>query len=292
MRVKELLEQAITKLKENDIEEANSKARRILAYVLGTSKEYLISHDNDEILKEYEIKYNKALQELLNGKPIQYIIGIQEFMGIEFIVNEDVLIPQPDTEILVEETIKTAKEFQNPQILDLCTGSGAIGITIAKELPNSRVTASDISEKALEVAKKNDKDNKVIFIQSDLFNNIYEKFDIIVSNPPYIKTAEINTLSKEVQNEPMLALDGGEDGLNFYRTIVENAHNYLNANGYLCLEIGDDQAKEVASLLEKNSNYVEIKHYKDLAGNDRVITCKKNKKTFKILDFLGNLWYS
>lgn len=275
MKLKEMLEQAITKLKENNIEEWASKARRLLAFTLNVSKEYLIINNESEIPEEKIREYHENIEQLIDGKPIQYIIGKQEFMGIDFIVNKNVLIPQPDTEILVEETIKLARTIKNPQILDLCTGSGAIAISIAKYVPSSKIYASDISKEALKIAVLNAKKNKVQFIQSDLFENIYSKFDIIVSNPPYIKTEEIKTLSKEVQNEPILALDGGQDGLYFYRKIIKQAHKYLNKNGTLCLEIGEDQKETVVNLIETSENYTNIKTYKDLAGNDRVVICRK-----------------
>lgn len=280
MKLKEVLEQAITKLKENNIEEWANKARRLLAFTLKVSKEYLIINDEVEIPENKIREYNENIEQLIDGKPIQYIIGKQEFMGIDFIVNENVLIPQPDTEILVEETIKLAKAIKNPQILDLCTGSGAIAVSIAKYVPNSKISASDISKKALEIAKINDRENKVKFIYSNLFENIKDKFDIIVSNPPYIKTEEIKTLSKEVQNEPMLALDGGQDGLYFYRKIIDQAHKYLNENGYLCLEIGEDQKEEVVDLIKQNGYYENVQCYKDLSGNNRVVICKIMHKIF------------
>ena len=196
-------------------------------------------------------------------------------MGIEFAVNKNVLIPQPDTEILVEKAIEILKKHKEPKVLDLCTGSGAIAVSIAKNVTNAKVYASDISEKALEIAKINDRENKVKFIYSDLFENIKENFDVIVSNPPYIKTEEIKLLSKEVQNEPNLALDGGQDGLYFYRKIIDKAHEYLTTTGYLCLEIGEDQKEEVVNLIEQSGHYEEIQTYKDFGENDRVIICKK-----------------
>lgn len=278
MKLKEILEQAITKLKDNNIEEATSKARRLLSFILNVSREYLIIHDEQDICEECIQKYNEYIEQIIIGKPIQYIIGRQEFMGIDFIVNENVLIPQPDTEILVEKTIEIAKQYEEPRILDLCTGSGAIAVSISKYLPKAEVYASDISKEALEVAKMNDREKHVRFIQSDMFNDIDKCFDIIVSNPPYIKTEEINTLSKEVQNEPHLALDGGQDGLYFYRKIIEQAHKYLNENGYICLETGEDQKDEVLKLIAQSKTYKDIKTYTDLAGNDRVIICKYNKK--------------
>ena len=275
MKLKEVLKQAITKLKENNIEECANKARRLLAFMLNVEKEYLITHDNLEITEKQMKEYNKCIEQIIQGKPIQYIIGKQEFMGIEFIVNENVLIPQPDTEILVEKTIEILKTCTEPKVLDLCTGSGAIAISIKQYVTNANVFASDISKEALKIARINDRDNKISFIYSDLFENIKDKFDIIVSNPPYILTEEIKTLSNEVQSEPHLALDGGTDGLYFYRKIVEQAHSHLNENGYLCLEIGEDQKEKVVELIKQNGGYKDIKTYKDLGDNDRVIICKK-----------------
>ena len=274
MRVKDVLEQSIAKLNQNQIEESNNKARRILAFILGVKKEYLIINDEQEITEEQLNKYNKYIDEIIEGKPIQYILGYQEFMGINFIVNERVLIPQPDTEILVEKTIELAKQYNNPTILDLCTGSGAIAISIAKNVPDANIIASDISKEALDIAKQNDRDKRVSFVVSDMFENINDKFDIIVSNPPYIKTGIISTLSKEVQNEPHLALDGGIDGLDFYRIIIDNAYKYLNPNGYLCLEIGDDQQAGISDLINNSGRYNEVIGFKDLSNNDRVIICR------------------
>ena len=274
MRLKDVLEESIAKLNQNQIEESNNKARRILAFILGVKKEYLIINDEQEITEEKLNKFNKYIDEIIAGNPIQYILGYQEFMGINFIVNENVLIPQPDTEVLVEKTIELAKEFNNPTILDLCTGSGAIAISIAKNVPDANIIASDISKEALDIAKQNDKDNKVSFVLSDMFENINDKFDIIVSNPPYIKTGIISTLSKEVQNEPHLALDGGNDGLDFYRIIINNAFNYLNPNGYLCLEIGDDQQSSILKLINNCRKYIDITCFNDLSLHNRVIICR------------------
>ena len=228
---------------------------------------------------------------------MQYVTNKQEFMGLEFYVDENVLIPQPDTEILVEEVIDICKNLNAHnnsykdgnneciKILDLCTGSGAIGISIAKNIENSKITLSDISKKALEVAKQNCKNiigytnsensNKIKIIQSDLFENINDKFDIIVSNPPYIKSEVIETLDKEVQNEPKIALDGGKDGLEIYRRIIDESYKYLKLNGYLALEIGYDQKEDVIDLIKNTKKYTHIYSKKDLAGKDRIVICKK-----------------
>lgn len=271
MKIKEALSACINNLKENNIDEAHSKARRLLAFTLNVPKEYLIINNEKELSKQDFEYYKNYITRLINGEPIQYIIGKQEFMGIEFNVNKDVLIPQPDTEILVEETIKIAKEYNKPKVLDLCTGSGAIAVSIKKYVPEAEVFASDVSIKALQLAKINNIDNNINFIESNLFENINNEFDIIVSNPPYIRTEEIKSLSKEVQNEPLIALDGGQDGLDFYRDIIKQAHNYLKSNGKLCLEIGDEQKDAITQILKSNFNYTNIKYYKDLQGNDRVI---------------------
>lgn len=276
MQIQEILSSTIKQLNSNNVEEPNNKAKRLLAFVLNVPKEFLIINDNKELNKKQGVKYKKCIERLIKGEPIQYIIGKQEFMGIDLIVTNDVLIPQPDTEILVEETIKVAKQYDKPKILDLCTGSGAIAIAIKKYIPEAEIVASDLSSKALRIANNNDRTKKIRFILSDLFENINEKFDIIVSNPPYIKTEEIKTLSKEVQNEPLMALDGGQDGLYFYEKIIKQANSYLNQNSYLCLEIGENQKNEIIKKIQYNGKYTNIQTYKDLGGNDRVITCKKS----------------
>ncbi len=252
-------------------------AKSLLKYALNVDNQYLIINYEKELTNDNINKYFKQIDLIKNGKPLQYITNKQEFMGLNFYVNEDVLIPQPDTEILVEETLKIVEKIKNEQsrkirILDLCTGSGAIGISIKKMAQNSDIEmwASDISPKALEVAKMNTKnilndENNIKFIQSDLFDNIHslKKFDIIISNPPYIKTEMIKTLDKDVQNEPILALDGGIDGCDFYRKIRSNIVNYVD--GYVLLEIGYDLKEEVINIFEGATCK------KDYAGNDRVI---------------------
>ena len=277
MNIEEVLQKATIKLKDNNIEEARSKARKLLAFTLEMSKEQIIIHNKKELTIEQENSYNEYVARIIIGEPIQYIIGKQEFMGIDFKVNPSVLIPQPDTEILVERTIEILKHLKEPKVLDLCTGSGAIAVSIAKYVPNSIIFASDISKQALEIARQNDNENKVNFVHSNLFENIDGEFNVIVSNPPYIKTSEIQRLSKEVQNEPLLALDGGQDGLLFYREIIKQAHKYLEEQGYLCIEIGEDQKEQVITLINNCSYYKNIQAFKDLSGHDRVIICEKNK---------------
>ena len=284
MNIKEALEFGIKKLKENNIQEPNLKVRLVLAYFLKQNKEYLITHYEEKIEDNINDKYIESIKKLCNNIPVQYIIKKQEFMGLELYVDESVLIPQPDTETLVEEVIDICKyqlkSNKSIQILDLCTGSGAIGISIAKNVKNSSLVLSDINTDVLKVTEKNCKNiigegNNLIIIQSDLFENINNKFDIIVSNPPYIKTEIIKTLDKEVQKEPKLALDGGKDGLEVYRKIIKDAYKYLNNNGLLCLEIGYDQKDDVIDLLKRSKKYIDIYSKKDLTGKDRIIVCKK-----------------
>lgn len=277
LTIKENLEYAIKKLKENDIEECSLKAKLLLSHVLIKPKEFLIINEEKNLSEAEQEKFNRLLEQMIDNVPLQYLVNKQEFYGIEFFINENVLIPQPDTEILVEEVINISNRENKKEILDMCTGSGAIAIALSKNIKNANIIATDISDKALEIAKKNDKENKVNFIKSDMFENLKnKKFDVIVSNPPYIKTDIIKTLSKEVQKEPMLALDGGKNGLNFYRIIINNADKHLNSNGYLCLEIGDDQKEEVVQLL-KQKKYKEIYSKKDLSGNDRIVVAKNVK---------------
>ena len=276
MTIREALNQAVIMLKNEDIESPKNKARMLLQTTLKKSREYLMIYDTKEITLLEREQYIKNIKRLIAGEPLQYITGKQEFMKLNFLVTKDVLIPRPDTEILVEEVIEKAQNIPNPVILDLCTGSGAIAVSIAKYIKNSKIYAVDISPKVIEIAKKNAElngvKNNIEFIQSDLFTKIKnQKFDIIVSNPPYIETKVIKTLSKEVQNEPKIALDGGEDGLDFYREISENAYKYLNRQGYLCLEIGYNQKYTVQKILEEQKRYINTYCKKDLCENDRVI---------------------
>lgn len=277
MTIREALNKGTFMLKNNNIETPKLKARLLLQFTLNKTREYLIIYDNESISQGKEVLYFKYIDKLIQGMPLQYITNTQEFMKMPFFVNNNVLIPQPDTEILVEETIKIAKKIKKPVILDLCTGSGAIAVSLKKYLQNSIVYASDISLKALEIAKKNAKNNgvEIKFFKSDLFENLPNiKFDIIVSNPPYIKKNVIKTLDKEVQNEPRLALDGGIDGLDFYREIVNKGYHYLKYNSYLCLEIGYDQKEEVMEIIKNERNYTNTYCLKDLYDNNRVIVTR------------------
>lgn len=276
MKISDALKNSIKILEENNIGDAKQKSRRILAYLLNTSKEYLMVHEEEKISEQLYNMYLEKIERLKNHEPIQYILENQEFMGFDFFVNKNVLIPQPDTENLVEEVIAIVEKhnLKHPKILDICTGSGAIAISLAKLIKGAIVYGSDISEEALKIAENNSISNQanVLFMKSDMFKNIFKefRFNLIVSNPPYIETETIKTLDIEVQKEPILALDGGEDGLKFYREIATNAKYFLEADGFLVLEIGYNQKEKVKEILKK-SGFKNIYFRRDLAGNNRVI---------------------
>lgn len=275
MKIKDILKKEVDKLNSYKVEDAILKAQILLQHILGVSHEQLTIHYEDDIDKHLLREYQKDIVQLINGKPIQYIVNNQIFYGYNFYVDENVLIPQPDTEILVEEVINIAKSLpQTPTILDICTGSGAIAVAIRKNL-ECTMYASDISKNALEIARKNTVINntEVSFIHSDMFENISRKFNIIVSNPPYIETKVIDTLSQEVKNEPRMALDGGRDGLDFYRILVDKARKYLEKDGILAVEIGYNQKQEVIQIFEKYG-FSDIYAKKDFANQDRIVVGK------------------
>lgn len=281
MTIRETIRKGMIMLKNNNVTEPNIKARLVMQFVLNKPREHLMVYDKQTVMLRQEVNYFKAIKKLCAGIPLQHITHRQEFMKMTFYVDENVLIPRPDTESLVEEVINIAKKINAKKFLDLCTGSGAIAISLAKYIEGSQVTALDISSKALNVAKLNAKNNEVedriTFVESDLFNNLRkEKYDMIVSNPPYIKKEVLKKLDKEVQKEPQIALDGGYDGLDFYRKIINTAHEYLKFHGYLCLEIGYDQKEEVEMLIKEQGNYVDTYCKKDLCDNDRVVVTKLN----------------
>lgn len=265
-----------------ELEEISSTPRLdieiLLQKALGDVDRLYIHLNLEKVLSQEEDNlFLKLINERLNNRPIAYIVGNREFMGLDFYVQEGVLIPRPDTEILVEEVIEIGKNKDEIEILDIGTGSGAITVSLAKYLDNANLTSVDISEIALEVGKKNaisnNVDNKIEFIKSNLFTEIdkNKKFDIIVSNPPYIRKKDVETLESQVKDfEPYTALEGGEDGLDFYRKITEQAKLYLKENGVLAYEVGHDQSEDVSKLMEING-YTNIYTKKDLQGIDRVV---------------------
>lgn len=292
MTYSELFEYSKNKLHSAGIDEAESDVKLLFYYLLNADRSFLFMHANDELPEENEKKFLDALNLRMTRIPLQHITGRQNFMGIEFYVSEDVLIPRFDTETLVEEAMLVCAD--GDKVLDVCTGSGCILLSLMRYKNGIRGKACDISEAALNIARKNadyvfeeikdagslagintDDLCKPEFVHSDLFENINDSdFDVIVSNPPYIKTEVIDTLMPEVkEHDPMLALDGGEDGLVFYRRIIDEARDYLRTGGHILVEIGNDQGEEVSELFRQNG-YIEIKVIKDLAGNDRVVRAK------------------
>ncbi|WP_028991763.1 peptide chain release factor N(5)-glutamine methyltransferase [Thermoanaerobacter thermocopriae] len=250
------------------------EAELLLAHCFKINRTALFLRREEEISKEQLERFLEFVNMRKSHIPYQYIVKKQYFMGLEFFVDENVLIPRPETEILVEEALKRLK--RGDVVLDIGTGSGAIAVSIAKYFPDCTVYAVDISKKAIEIAKHNAKKqgvlDRIFFIESDLFCNLPPnlKFDFIVSNPPYIKKREIELLQEEVKKEPIVALDGGEDGLFFYKKIIREAPFYIKSGGKIGFEIGYSQKEEVTTLLEE-SGFKDVEIIKDLAGIDRVI---------------------
>ena len=274
--VKDVVAKAIEKLDAAGIAESRIDSWLLAESVLGASIQDLFLEPEKSVSEEQVQKYLNAISVRVKHIPLQHITGYQQFMDLEFVVNKDVLIPRPETELLVEQVVSYIKD-NNVKVLDMCTGSGCIAVSVDRMCANADVTAVDISEKALKVAGENNirNEGRVSFVQSDLFENIHETYDIIVSNPPYIPTSDIETLMEEVrEHEPRLALDGSADGLKFYREICTNAVNYLNENGKIFLEIGYDQGRTVPELLRENG-FTDIQVLKDLSGNDRMVIAGK-----------------
>ena len=264
-------------LEEHGIGDASVDAWILLEHITEISRAMYYVNPKQEITSEQKIQYEYFIEQRARRIPLQHLTKEQEFMGLTFEVNEKVLIPRQDTEILVETVLEDLEP--NMRVLDVCTGSGCILISLLKMLQDGRGQDTvkgvgvDISKEALEVAEKNARkhNTEAIFLQSDLFENVEGMYDIIVSNPPYIKTEEIEKLEDEVKlYDPMLALDGKEDGLYFYRKIIKESRKYLKKNGKLYFEIGHTQGEEVKTLMEEEG-FSDVRVKKDLAGLDRVV---------------------
>jgi release factor glutamine methyltransferase len=240
-----------------------------------------------ELTAEQRSEFGKMVERRAHGEPLQYIIGHCDFMGTTLSVDKSVLIPRPETELLVELALKEFKSSDNRctiNILDLGTGSGNIAITLAKNIQNSSIMALDIHEDSLCLALKNAKDNhvaqKIEFLRKDMITYLKEvferniKFDMIITNPPYIRTSDLDQLPLDVQQEPRSALDGGSDGLRFYRSIIRCAHKVLHPQGYLLMEIGDDQSDDIKKLFKRYPQYKDVKFYKDYVGTDRMVIAR------------------
>lgn len=271
MKYREAMQEGEKILQEAGIVDAKNDAWLLLAMVCKVDHTYYYMHMEEELMPEQQDEYRVVIRKRAEHVPLQYITGEQEFMGLPFKVNSNVLIPRQDTETLVEEALKVIRPGM--KVLDMCTGSGCILISILKNVLNVEGVGCDISKQALIVAKENAKLNNVVatFERSDLFDHVTETFDVVVSNPPYIRTEEIATLMPEVcQFEPVGALDGKEDGLFFYRKMIAESSKYLNPNGVILFEIGYDQGQDV-SLMLKEAGYQDVQIVKDLAQNDRVV---------------------
>lgn len=267
---RQLLNIAQSKLREKNILDADVDAWYLLAHTFGISRHEFILNGDKEVSVEDSKRYMDLIELRASHIPLQYITGTQEFMGLEFEVSKDVLIPRQDTECLVEEVLKIC---DNKSVLDMCTGSGCIIISLAKLGRLKEAYGADISEKALALATRNVNKHKVDvkLIQSDLFQNIEGTYDIIVSNPPYIPSDEIRSLMPEVRDyEPMIALDGACDGLDYYRRIISSLKEFLNPDGWVFFEIGYNQGMDVKRLLEKEG-FSDVFIKQDLSGLDRIV---------------------
>ena len=276
MTYREAVEFGTKCLTDAGVPDAALDAWYLLQMVCRIERSYYYVHGEEDITQDAQKEYEIAVQKRAEHIPLQYIIGEQEFMGLRFKVNSNVLIPRQDTETLVEQVLKIVKPGM--KVLDLCTGSGCVLISVLKNAPELTGVGSDISKTAVLVAKENAKMHEVDadWIRSDLFDNITETFDVIMANPPYIPTGEILSLMPEVRDfEPENALDGGADGLDFYRKIAGQVKDYLNPGGYVYMEIGYDQGEAVSELM-RNAGFTEVEVIKDLARNDRVVKGKGN----------------
>ncbi len=290
--LKELIQIGTTALEKAGCMDPKIDAELIVMYLMNLDKQQMFIKYGMVLDERTCEAYFKLIDIRAAGTPVQYITGEQEFMGIPFKVDENVLIPRQDTETLVEEVICDLKTLRSGkkgprgdwQILDLCCGSGAIGVSLCKLLRDVKITTSDVSSKAVAVARANAANTGVAklmkFVEGDLFNPLRKgfggaKFHVIVSNPPYIRRGIIPSLQREiVEHEPLTALDGGEDGLDFYRRIVEEAPDYLKRDGLLYMEIGYDQGNAVCDLVSASEQFDDIITVKDLAGQDRVVKCR------------------
>ena len=290
MNYKEAYAWGVELLEKACVEESKIDAWYLLEYVTKISRAVFYAYPEKELTEEEKIQYDECIKRRAERIPLQHITGVQEFMGLPFLVNEHVLIPRQDTEVLVEQALclleKEKKHKEIVRILDLCTGSGCILLSMLPYVRRTRKidiygVGSDISQEALAVAVDNAKKLGIEakFVQGDLFENVEGSFDMILSNPPYIRTSEIERLQEEVIfHDPIKALDGKEDGLYFYRILAEKVPEYLTDGGWLVMEIGYDQSTDVEKLL-KETGFEQVSTQKDLAGLDRVVCGVYNRRS-------------
>jgi release factor glutamine methyltransferase len=256
-----------------------NEAELVLTHILNCDKLSLYLNKDRELDKDKSALVSSILKRRITSEPLQYILSSTEFMGLKFMVDKRALIPRPETEILVEKAIKIAAKLDRSaarplEILDIGTGSGCIAVSLAKNIKNCKVSATDISSQALELAGKNAAlhQAKIEFIQSDLFSSLSGRsFDLIVTNPPYIPTLELKNLTREISFEPVLALDGGQEGLDHFRRIISQAHRYLNKGGFLLMEIGFGQAGQIENMLKKSEKFEIIETVRDYNDIERVM---------------------
>jgi len=287
--LRQFLSQGTQRLVHAGNETAHLDAEVLLGHALGLKREQLVLAGDLRLLPEQVRRYNEFLLRRLRREPIAYVLGRQEFWSLDFEVTPDVLLPRPETERLVEIALDLARKLTQDKavrILDIGTGSGAIAVSLAKELPASMIWATDVSGAALKIAGGNARRigvaDRIHFLRGDLFEPAAEaagRFDLIVSNPPYIRSSEIDTLEPEVSRwEPRGALDGGVDGLDFYRRIASQAIPYLAPHGAVAVEIGADMGTEVANIFAEVANYADVRVYRDYADRDRVIVAQNKTK--------------
>lgn len=290
LRVREIIGIAANRFQEEGCLDPKLDAELLMMHLMKAERSWLFTHGSEFLADEICEEYFQLVDRRASGVPVQYIIGSQEFMGLRFYVDESVLIPRQDTELLVETALEELKAMKKPalgalEVLDLCTGSGAIAVSLAYYAPKIKVTATDLSARALETAKKNAAAfrQNIAFLEGDLWEALpanekkqkgKKQFDVICSNPPYIPSVVIDGLQREVKDhEPRLALDGGPEGMDLYRRIFEKVSWFLKPQGVLLLEIGHDQGDRIAALAQEHGFAAEIR--KDLAGHDRTAVCRR-----------------
>ena len=279
MNIANILNKAVYDLNQFDINQANLDSEIILSHVIKKDRKYIILNSKEKLNKEKIKKFNKLINRRKKGEPVAYLINKKEFWNETFYVNKNVLIPRPDTELIIEQVIKSYSKNSRSSVLDIGTGSGCILLSILKERPNFYGTGIDISKKSIIVSKYNAKmlklSNRVKLYNSDVDNFNNGKYDIVVSNPPYIKFKSLRYLEKNVVNfEPKLALSGGSDGFSEIRKVISKAAVLIKKNGKLFLEIGFNQKIKVIEILKKEGFYIN-KALKDYGKNDRCIVCTK-----------------
>jgi len=293
--VSEILDKTTKYLRRKGIPESRIDAEVLLAHVLKIERLEIYLNLDCQLTDKQLCAYDKLIARRVRREPVAFIIGYKEFMGLKFFLNKDVLIPRPETEILVEKVIEKVQDIRNSRghnsgrddsltVVDLCTGSGNIAVSLAQNIPACKIYATDISAGAIQVARKNAKfhnvEEKIEFLLGDLFNPLKKlnsnlAVDFVVSNPPYVKSKDLVLLPPEIKKEPICALEGGDKGLNFYQRIIPEASKYLASRGYLIMEIGDYQGKAVVNLINKEKRFYPPQLVKDYAGLDRVVVAKK-----------------